>query len=271
MTGKSKVSADMAAFFDMQLEQKRQRALMEQKMDHVLNEFNKEKTKEHDIEEAKKKEAKLMMRKSIDEFNHHMLQQGKGGKLPASQECGNLFAHRVEKGSTGNVSHDEVRDALLKQIEIKDQLKTAQKQKDDQFESHAIQQAIREQQVFDAQLKQNKVAKQLQAREVFMRQMAERRGQVLPAAQASEFDMLPGKSEGDAKMERRQKAQLLLEEVSRSPPLHPPPPQSPVHSRFFSLFSVAKCPHRNTQPAACAAARARGGVVAGAGEADHRD
>jgi nucleoid DNA-binding protein len=219
LVGKAKVSADMAAFFDMQLEQKKQRALLEQKMDNVLIEFNKEKAKEHEIEESKKKEAKLSMRKSIDEFNFHMLQQGKHGKLPASQECGNLFAHRVEKGSTGNVSHDEVRDALLKQIQTKDQLKIAQKQRDANFESMAIQQAIREQQIYESQLKESKVAKQMQAREIFMRQMAERRGQALPAALPSEFDMLPGKSENDAKIERRRKAQQLLEEVSLR--LHP--------------------------------------------------
>jgi hypothetical protein len=225
----------------MQLEQKKQRALMEQKVDHVINEFNKEKAKEHDIEEAKKKEAKLLMRKSIDEFNHNMLQHGGLGKLPASQECGNLFAHRLEKGSAGNVSHDEVRDALLKQIEVKDQLKAEQKQKDAQFESHAIQQAIREQQVFEAQLKQNKVAKQQQAREVFMRQMAERRGQTLPAAQFSEFDMLPGKSESDAKIERRQKAQQLLEEVGPcSPSLYIFPFPSPTSLSFFLLLLCSK-------------------------------
>ena len=145
LAGKAKVSADMAAFFDMQLEQKRQRALVEQQMDHVLTEFNKEKAKEHEIEEARKKEAKLAMRRGIDEFNHHMLVQGKQGKLPASQECGNLFAHREDTGGAGGAQHEEVRDALLKQIEIKDQVKMAQKQKDSQFESLAIQQAIREQ------------------------------------------------------------------------------------------------------------------------------
>jgi nucleoid DNA-binding protein len=219
LTGKAKVSADMAAFFDMQLEQKRQRGLLEQKMDHVLLEFNKEKAKEHEIEEEKKKEAKLALRKGIDQFNHHMLQHGKQGKLPASQECGNLFAHRLEKGDTGNVSHDEVRDALLKQIEIKDKLKIAQKQKDSQFESLAIQQANREQEVFEAQVKHNKVSKQQQAREVFMRQMEERRGQQLPSSISSEFNMLPGKSDDDSKKERRLKAQQLLEEVH---PPHPP-------------------------------------------------
>jgi len=212
LTGKAKVSADMAAFFDMQLEQKRQRGLLEQKMDHVLLEFNKEKAKEHEIEEEKKKEAKLALRKGIDQFNHHMLQHGKQGKLPASQECGNLFAHRLEKGDTGNVSHDEVRDALLKQIEIKDKLKIAQKQKDSQFESLAIQQANREQEVFEAQVKHNKVSKQQQAREVFIRQMEERRGQQLPSSISSEFNMLPGKSDDDSKKERRLKAQQLLEE-----------------------------------------------------------
>jgi len=216
LTGKAKVSADMAAFFDMQLEQKKQRGVLEQKMDHVLTEFNKEKAKEHEVEEARKKEAKLVLRKGIDEFNHHMLQHGKQGKLPASQECGNLFAHRLEKGSTGNVTHDEVRDALLKQIEIKDKLKVAQKQKDSQFESLAIQQAVREQQVFEAQVKHNKIAKQQQSREVFMKQMEERRGQQLPASISSDFNMLPGKSEDDSKRERRVKAQQLLEEVCPS-------------------------------------------------------
>jgi nucleoid DNA-binding protein len=235
LVGKAKVSADMAAFFDMQLEQKKQRALLEQKMDDVLIEFNKEKAKEHEIEEAKKKEAKLSMRRSIDEFNHHMLQHGKDGKLPASQECGNLFAHRVEKGSTGNVSHDEVRDALLKQIQTKDQLKIEQKQRDASFESQAIQQAIREQQLYESQLKQNKVAKQLQARDIFMRQMAERRGQALPAALPSDFDMLPGKNETDAKIERRQKAQQLLEEVL--------PSLSPFHHLLSHILclSLACC------------------------------
>jgi hypothetical protein len=56
-----------------------------------------------------------------------------------------LFAHREDKGGAGGAQHEEVRDALLKQIEIKDQVKMAQKQKDSQFESLAIQQAIREQ------------------------------------------------------------------------------------------------------------------------------
>jgi hypothetical protein len=220
LTGKAKVSADMSAFFDMQLEQKQQRAMMEQKMDQVLIDFSKEKAKEHDIIEAKKKESKLAMRKDIDEFNQHMLQQGKHCKLPASQECGNLFAHRVEGAAAGNVSHEEVRDALLQQIEIKDKQKMLQKQRDSQFESLAIQQAVREQEVFESQLKQNKIAKQQQAREVFMRQMAERRGQAPPAALASDFDMLPGKNEREAKLERRIKAQQLLEEVPRRA-IHP--------------------------------------------------
>jgi nucleoid DNA-binding protein len=220
LTGKAKVSADMSAFFDMQLEQKKQRALFEEQTESVLIEFNKEKAREHEIEEARKKEAKLQMRKGIDEFNHHMLQHGRHGKLPASQECGNLFAHRVENSGSGRTSHEEVRDALLKQIEVKDQQKMAQKQRDSQFESLAIQQAIREQEMFEAQVKQNKVAKQQQARDVFMRQMAERRGAALPAALPSDFDMLPGKSESEAKKERRLKAQQLLEEVC------PPPPPS---------------------------------------------
>jgi hypothetical protein len=215
MTGKAKVSSDMAAFFDMQLEQKRQRALMEQKMDDVLIEFNKEKAKEHEMQEASKKEEKLAMRKGIDEFNQRMLQHGRHGKLPASQECGNLFAHRSEKGDQGHVSHNQVRDELLKQMEIKEQLKIAQKQKDSEFEALAIQQAVQEQQTFENQVKQSKAAKQQLARQVFMRQMEERRGQVPPAAVASEFDMLPGKSESDAKQERRLKAQQLLEEVRK--------------------------------------------------------
>jgi hypothetical protein len=218
LAGKAKVSADMSAFFDMQLEAKQQRLVMEKKMDQVLIDFSREKAKEGEIEEAKKKEAKLAMRKSIDSFNSKMLEQGRQGKLPASQECGNLFAHRVEGAAAGNVTHEEVRDALLKQIEIKDQVKIAQRQKDSQFEALAIQQAMREQEVFEAQLKQNKVAKQLQARDVFMRQMAERRGQALPAALPSDFDMLPGKNESEAKIERRAKAQQLLEEVTPLPP-----------------------------------------------------
>lgn len=64
-------------------------------------------------------------------------------------------------------------------------------------------------------MKQSKISKQQAAREVFMRQMSERRGHALPAALPSEFDMLPGKSESDVKLERRQKAQQLLEEVGR--------------------------------------------------------
>jgi hypothetical protein len=71
-------------------------------------------------------------------------------------------------------------------------------------------------------VKQSKISKQQQAREVFMRQMSERRGHALPAALPSEFDMLPGKSEGDVKLERRQKAQQLLEEVGRPRAQLPP-------------------------------------------------